>query len=51
MKDFVQLCLYSENLLGRELEEKEVNFLRWLRKRHLEEEMRKQEVIKLDLIK
>lgn len=50
MKDFVQLCLYSESLLGRELEEKEVNFLRWLHKRHLEE-MQKQEVTKLDLIK
>ena len=50
MKDFVQLCLYSEYLLGRELEEKEVNFLRWLCERHLEE-MQKLEVTKLDLVK
>ena len=50
MKDFVQLCICSENQLGRELEEIEVNFLRWLHGRHLEE-MQKRELAKFSLVK
>ena len=51
MKNFVQLCIYSENQLGRELEEAEVNFLRWLRKRQKEEIQKREEETKLCLVK
>lgn len=37
MRDFEILCLDIEKELGRALEEKEMDFLRWLYQRHLEE--------------
>lgn len=37
MNDFEKLCFDTSVELGRALNEKEVDFLRWVHKRHLEE--------------
>ena len=37
MNDFEKLCFETSVELGRALDEKEVDFLRWVHNRHLEE--------------
>lgn len=38
MKSLLEMCEYNQNKLGRSLDEKEIEFLKWVYKRHTAEQ-------------